>query len=98
MTPGSGGALWPFDGTDMKGWKKKELVAAGVACGLDSDSVTPDTVAGWTAAITALADDASATPVAEDGLNVLRAYCAVNKVEIAATDTAAEIAAKIADV
>lgn len=98
MTPGEGDAdtsVWPFDGSAMTGWKKKELVAAGIACGLNADLVTPDTVAGWTAAITALAAQASETPVAADGVDVLRAYCAVNKVAIAKDDNAAAIIVKI---
>lgn len=97
MTPGEGEPLWPFDGSAMTGWKKKELVAGGVACGLSPDTVTPDTVSGWAAAIAAVAAEASEPPVADDGVEVLRAYCAVNKIAIDADDDAAAIIVAISE-
>lgn len=86
--------IWGFDGSAMSGWTKRQLVDAASFCGITT--ADPDTEQGWREAIEALAATVSTPPVTGDGLQVLRAYCAVNGVAILEADDAAAVIVKIA--
>ena len=86
--------IWGFDGSAMSGWTKRQLVDAASFCGITT--ADPDTNQGWREAIEALAATVSTPPVTGDGLQVLRAYCAVNGVAILEADDAAAVIVKIA--